>query len=111
MLTSRSTAREVNLGTFDSQESRDQYDRVVGEWIGRGRPRGVPVARVGAVGGPLTVNQVIAGFWAHARTVYPCPPYAEGKRPGGELGNYWDALRRSVVCTVRRPRASSGRSS
>jgi len=30
------------LGRFGTQESRDNYDRVIGEWISRGRSRFVP---------------------------------------------------------------------
>jgi integrase len=41
----------------------------------------------------VTVSQVIAAFWSHAKQTYPAPLYQEGKRPKGELGNYWDALR------------------
>lgn len=41
----------------------------------------------------VTVTQVIAAFWSHAKRAYPVPPYQEGKRPRGELGNFWDALR------------------
>ena len=42
---------------------------------------------------PLTVSQLIAAFWAHASKAYPSPGAAEGKRPAGELGNYFDVLR------------------
>lgn len=80
------------LGRHGSQESIDQYDRLIGEWIARGRPRGVePDA---GDNGPLTVNQVIAGFWAFAVATYPDPlKRPEGRQPGGELGNYWSVLR------------------
>jgi integrase len=77
------------LGRYGTQESRDNYDRVIGEWIGKGRPRCVPARAADGV----TVNQVIAAFWSHAKRAYPAPPYQEGKRPRGELGNFWDALR------------------
>jgi integrase len=81
------------LGRYGTQESRDNYDRVIGEWIAEGRPRYVsPSAANGAAGG-VTVSQVIAAFWSHAKQIYPAPPYQEGKRPKGELGNYWDTLR------------------
>ena len=77
------------LGRYGTQESRDNYDRLIGEWIGKGRPRHVPAPSTTGV----TVSQVIAAFWSHAKRAYPAPTYQEGKRPQGELGNYWDALR------------------
>jgi integrase len=39
------------------------------------------------------VADVCAAFWTYAKTTYPDPDYREGKRPKGELGNYWDVLR------------------
>jgi hypothetical protein len=36
---------------------------------------------------------VCLAFFEHAQKTYPAPPFAAGKRPEGELGNFWDALR------------------
>ena len=82
--------RKIDLGVHDSPESREKYFRLVNEWLSQGRPRGLPVAVIPEA---LTVSQVIAGFWAQAQLDYPTEPVPRGKRPAGELGNYWDALR------------------
>jgi integrase len=82
--------QKIDLGPFDTPASRDKFDRLVGEWIGQGRPRGLPT---NVQPDALTVSQLIAGFWAQAQLDYPTDPVPRGKRPGGELGNYWDALR------------------
>jgi integrase len=80
--------KEHWLGPYGSQDSRDKYARKIGEWIGRNRqPEPAPETDV------VRVTDVCAAFWAHAQTVYPDPDYREGKRPKGELGNYWDVLR------------------
>src|SRR5204863_4689543 len=46
-----------------------------------------------AAAGVLTVADVCLAFFEQAQKVYPAPPFAAGKRPEGELGNFWDALR------------------
>ena len=51
------------LGRYGTQESRDSYDRVIGEWISKGRPRHIPARAADGV----TVTHVIAAFWAHAK--------------------------------------------
>src|SRR5215208_2037008 len=76
--------KEVYLGPYGSQESKDAYARLLAR-------QGVPEPAQSDA--PLTVDQVVAGFWIHAKKVYPAPPVPEKKRPTGELGNYWDALR------------------
>lgn len=78
-------------GTYGTQETRDAYDRLIGEWIARGR---APDPAAGAApSAVLTVSDVCLAFWEHALTTYPAPPFAAGNRPEGELGNFWDALR------------------
>ena len=80
--------------TYGTQETRDAYDRIIGEWIARGRaPDDSPVAG-GAAAAVLTVFDLCQTFWDHAERTYPAPRFASGKRPEGELGNFWDALRR-----------------
>ena len=76
--------KEIYLGPYGSQESKDAYARLLARQ-GAPEPAGSDA--------PLTVDQVVAGFWIHAKKVYPAPPVPEKKRPNGELGNYWDALR------------------
>src|SRR5689334_21747694 len=90
----RVAGRCVYLGTYNSAESREEYERVKAEWIVSGKP-GVSLA-VDDHNGP-TVTQIILAFWAAHQTYYP--PYSAGnlparnERPTGELGNYFDALR------------------
>ena len=43
------------LGRHDTPESRDLYDRIIGEWIAQGRPR---VVVEGGDSGP-TVTQIV----------------------------------------------------
>jgi integrase len=84
----------VYLGKHGTEESKCEYRRVLNEWIQAGRQT-VPTksdTKVDA-GGGVTISQLIAAFWTFARDEYPDPNYREGKRPAGELGNYWDVLR------------------
>ena len=77
--------RFVYLGDYGTQASRDEYLRVVGEWITSGRQkapkhRDEPAAsRIGP-----TVQQVLAAFWVHAKAYYVNP---DGS-PAGELDNF-----------------------
>jgi len=34
--------RQIWLGKYGSQESKDKYDAVVGQWISQGRPQAAP---------------------------------------------------------------------
>jgi integrase len=78
----------VYLGPYGSQESRDKYLREINDWIARGRPLGLPMGN-----GPVTLNQVLLAFSAHARSVHPAPPVPAGRRPAGELGAFFDNMR------------------
>ena len=84
--------RTVYLGRFGTPASREKHARIVREAavgtaavVGPVRPAVDPEA--------VTVASVLAGFWRHAKTVYPYDPSYDGKRPPGELGNYWYAIR------------------
>src|SRR5687768_993951 len=72
------------LGKYDSQESREKYDRLIHEWLGNGRA----VPRQSAVPDVLIV-ELIARFWEHAQAFYRNP---DGS-PAGEADNYRQALR------------------
>ena len=78
-------------GSYNTPESRDAYDRLIGEWIARGRAPDVSAG--GESAAALTVSDICLAFWEHATRTYPAPPTPAGKRPEGELGNHWDALR------------------
>src|SRR5438046_2121088 len=61
------------LGVYDTQESRDAYDREIGQWIARGRqppPHPASPAAPGDVKDPpkgITIAELVAGFWEHAQ--------------------------------------------
>src|SRR5687768_3394922 len=71
--------RQFGLGPHGSPESRERFDRLVSEYLARGRTAAVdPVCR-------FTVSMMLAAFWEHAERYYGAD--------SGELGNYRDALR------------------
>ena len=70
--------REVWLGPYDSRESKEHYERVVAEWLSRGR-RFTPESH----SGNLTIDDVIVAFW---------PVIANSYKPN-HLGTYKTALR------------------
>jgi hypothetical protein len=78
------------LGTYDSPQSRQTYDRTIAEWLAAGRAP--ELTEVGDAEG-VTVTTLLAAFWAAAQTMYPAPPCAPGKRPDGELGNFYDVVK------------------
>lgn len=81
--------RVVYLGIFGTDESRQRYTVELAAWRDQGRPRKPKASAI------LTIEQLLAGFWSEASTqLYPPPtPIIEGKRPTGELSNYWDVMR------------------
>ncbi len=82
----------VYLGTWDTAESRAKYERVICEWLARGRtalrPEGAAPAQPVSKG-DLRVSELILAFIEHATKHYR---HADG-RPTGELDNYRHALR------------------
>lgn len=58
--------RDYYLGIYGSPESKQQYDRLVAEWLAYGRQTPVPVPAQPQV----TVDRVIWDFWEHAKTYY-----------------------------------------
>lgn len=53
------------LGPHGTKASHLEYDRVVGEWLAAGRP-----SRATADATDVTVSEVCAAFWKHARQYY-----------------------------------------
>jgi len=96
------SGRDFPLGPFDSPESRQKYDRLVGEWVANGRRlpagRAQPDDTCPASAGP-SVATVAAAYWTHAQTYYA------GSR--GELGAMKAAIRVLVqlypAATIRPP--------
>src|SRR5687768_2316338 len=79
--------KRVYLGKHGTHQSRDEYDRVVGEWIAAGRAA-VP-AEHEARGDGITITVLIAGFWDHVQRYYRKP---DGT-PTSEVDNMRQALR------------------
>src|SRR5262245_11312794 len=65
----RIDGRRIYLGRFNTQESRDAYDRAIGEWIGKGR-HSTAAVHPSCVPGRRTVSTVISEFWKHAEAYY-----------------------------------------
>jgi integrase len=59
----------VYLGDYGTQASRDEYDRVIGEWIARGRRSVLPTDATAPEAG-VTISMVIHAFWEHAKKYY-----------------------------------------
>ena len=74
--------RDIYLGRHGTAQSREAYNRVVGEWQANGRTLPGPAADV-------AVLELIDRFWDHAQAYYRD---ADG-RPTSELDNYRQALR------------------
>ena len=76
------------LGGWNTQASRDEYDRVVGEWIAAGRVVSTTTYSDASADG-ITVSILIAGFWEHVQRYYRMP---DGS-PTSEVDNMRQALR------------------
>ncbi len=75
------------LGKFDSAESRENYHRLIAEWLGSSKTAVSETSKTNA--STLTVVEMIAAFWDHAQGHYR---HADGQ-PSEELGNFKAALR------------------
>src|SRR4051812_10641366 len=74
--------QDFYLGTHGTKASRNEYDRVIGEWLANGRR-----SLVGET--DLYVAEVCAAFRSHALTYYRKPDGTLTKEPG----NFDDAMR------------------
>ena len=76
--------QDIYLGTFGTQTSQDEYDRVIKEWLANGR-------RLPASNGSsdLTIAEMLLRFWEHAQTYYRHP---DGTATS-EVSNYADVIR------------------
>lgn len=72
--------RDFYLGRFGSKASQLQYDRTISLWLNAGRT----LAFLRDAKADLTVTQVCAAFWQHAKTHYV---HSDGS-PTQELANY-----------------------
>src|SRR5688500_537818 len=71
-------------GDNATQASRDEYDRVVGEWIAAGRTAPSPAANIDSI----TISILIAGFWDHAQRYY--------RKPDGTATSEVDNMRQAL---------------
>ena len=91
--------RDFYLGPHGSTASRQEYDRLIGEWLAAGRrlPR-----QGGGDASDLTFVELVAGFWKHAQVYYHQPAAIRGNSV--RSASRW---RTSSACTAAPPRASS----
>ena len=82
--------KDYYLGVFDSPESREKYNRLIGDWFAGGRDAAAlaDVNAPPAASGP-TVEDVLAAFWVHALMYYRD---REGK-PSREQRNFLDVMK------------------
>jgi integrase len=68
--------KDVLLGPYGSPESRRAYDRAIAEWLqNKDKP---PAAKPDEP--PLSVNELLAAYWKHARTYYGWRDKRNGQR-------------------------------
>jgi integrase len=87
------------LGAWNSPESREKYDRLVGEWLTRGRSKpqkpaepekpGTEPGKPETTVTQTTIAELVLAYWTHAKTHYRG---ADGK-PTQELQNVHEALK------------------
>jgi integrase len=66
------------LGSYGTEDSKADYDRLIGEWFAAGRPtRKLPTPAAG-----LTITELAAAFWKHAKGYY----VKNGKRTDEQAG-------------------------
>jgi integrase len=80
--------RPIYLGAYGSPESRQKYDRVVGEFLAAGRTTPADVKQQDTPSG-RTVATIVLAFWTHAQSYYKLP---DGS-PSSELDAFKMALR------------------
>jgi hypothetical protein len=59
--------RDFYVGKYKSKKSRDEYDRLVGQWQANGRR--LPAA-LRPTGGEISVVELIDAYWQHAKQYY-----------------------------------------
>ena len=78
----------VYLGTYDSEESKEKYQRLVSEWLSNGRQRVSPPAADPQAKAALPIKELILAYWRFAESYYS----KEGK-PTKELICMREAIR------------------
>ena len=90
--------RDCYLGPYGSKASRAEYDRLIGEWLARGRPTTGTTAQT-----EITVNEVMVAYWRHARV-----HYVKGGRPTTQQGLIRLALKPVKALYGKRPAVEFG---
>jgi hypothetical protein len=86
--------KDFYLGPWNTKTSRNEYDRLIGEYLANGR-------RMDAAGGcELVVDEILTRFDLHAVTYYVD---AEGQ-PTAHLGHFRRTISVSPTSAVRRPK-------
>jgi hypothetical protein len=75
--------KDFYVGPWGTQVARNEYDRLVAEWLASGRK--APAAAAAAT----TVSEIVAAFWSHAKNYYRYPDAASSK----EISSYRDTPR------------------
>jgi integrase len=66
--------KDVYLGRYGTKESRDSYERLIGEYLANGRT--LPASVAPAPAGP-TVAELILAYWRNAKVYYASPHSGE----------------------------------
>ena len=69
--------QDFYLGPWQSQVSRSENDRLIGEWLANGRRLPAPVESV-----DVTVTELVAGYWSFAQSYYVKDGQPSGQLPG-----------------------------
>jgi integrase len=76
--------KTIYLGKFGTPESREEYDRVLAEWLTRTRCRTLPIG----LGNSLTLTELMVVYWKHVQSYY-----VKDGRPTSEQDTIRQALR------------------
>jgi hypothetical protein len=79
----RLSGKDFYVGPWNTQVARNEYDRLVGEWLAGGRK--MPAVTIAAT----TLAEIMAAFWVHAEGYYR---YFDGT-PAKEIASFRDSLR------------------
>ena len=80
------SGKEFYLGKWQSEESQQEYQRLVSEWLASDMR--LPVGEKDKPQNALTVNQVVLAFWRHAESYY-----VKNGKPTSELSCLKQSLR------------------
>jgi integrase len=100
----RLNGRDFYLGKYGSPESRQEYNRLVAEWLSHGRQIRPSTTAMGAVAGGITLAEVCLRYLAHVDGYYR----ATDGRPTKEPATIRQAIRILSDAYARAPAADFG---